>query len=109
MNKTRIVGCAFAGLVALAATDAAAWDSAPGQTPQEKRQSEAPAPATTASGPQLHWITLGTQGGPSIYGVRSEPANLLVVDGKPWIVDCGDGAMERLAAAGFSPDQVTTA
>jgi ribonuclease BN (tRNA processing enzyme) len=33
----------------------------------------------------------------------------MVVDGHPWIVDCGDGAMGRLAAAGFQPTQVSTA
>lgn len=59
--------------------------------------------------PTLSWITLGTQAGPRPNAERSQPANLLVVNGKPWIVDCGDGAMERLAAAGFSPTQVDTA
>src|SRR5215813_8608246 len=96
MIRTRIVGLAVAGLAALVTTGAAAWQSA-GQTPQ------------ATSGPQLSWITLGTQGGPSPSADRSEPANLLLVDGQPWIVDCGDGAMDRLAAAGFQPDQVHTA
>jgi glyoxylase-like metal-dependent hydrolase (beta-lactamase superfamily II) len=50
----------------------------------------------------LQWVRLGTRGGPIPGGVRSEPANLLVVGGMPWIVGCGDGAMDRLAAAGFT-------
>jgi ribonuclease BN (tRNA processing enzyme) len=57
----------------------------------------------------LSWTTLGTQGGPHPNAERSQPANLLVVDGKPWLVDCGDGALERLAAAGYDPLQVNTA
>lgn len=59
--------------------------------------------------PPLTWVTLGTQAGPLPNPERSQPANLLVVNGKPWMVDCGDGAMERLAAAGFSPAQVDVA
>jgi ribonuclease BN (tRNA processing enzyme) len=56
----------------------------------------------------LIWTTLGTQGGPILDAKRSQPANLLVVNGKPWLVDCGDGALERLAAAGYRPLQVKT-
>lgn len=63
-------------------------------------------PATARDARPLSWITLGTQSGPFPNAERSQPANLLVVKGAPWIVDCGDGAMERLAGAGFSPVQV---
>lgn len=59
--------------------------------------------------PSMSWVALGTQGGPVLAGGRAEPANLLVVDGKPWIVDCGDGAMEHLVAAGFAPKDVNVA
>jgi ribonuclease BN (tRNA processing enzyme) len=55
------------------------------------------------------WITLGTSAGPPPDPGRSKAANVLVVDGHPWMVDCGDGAMERLVAAGFGPTQVNTA
>lgn len=109
MIRGRIAGFAFAGIVALAASGAAAWQSSQGQTPQQNRETEAPAAAAAAPSPQLHWITLGTQGGPSPSGDRSEPANLLVVDGQRWIVDCGDGAMDRLAAAGYQPNGIATA
>lgn len=56
----------------------------------------------------LTWITLGTQGGPALNAQRSQPANVLLAGGKPMIVDCGDGAMERFAASGFTPTQATT-
>lgn len=110
MIRAGIVGLAFAGLAALAVSGAAvAQSSGQGQTSVGKQQSGAPLSAAAAPSPQLGWITLGTQGGPIPSGERSEPANLLVVDGKPWIVDCGDGAMDRLAAAGFNPVQVNVA
>ena len=64
----------------------------------------AQSPVATSSHP-LTWITLGTQGGPAPSAERAEPANALVVAGKPWIVDCGDGAMERFATAGYTPGQ----
>jgi ribonuclease BN (tRNA processing enzyme) len=61
---------------------------------------------TAAGNPPLTWVTLGTQAGPLPNPERSQAANLLVVKGKPWVVDCGDGAVERLAAAGYTPAQV---
>src|SRR6185437_1250160 len=72
---------------------------------------EAGTPASAKSGPgsALGWVTLGTQGGPISDGERSEPSNLLVVNGAPWIVDCGDGAMDRLGGAGFTPSQINVA
>ena len=65
--------------------------------------------ATPTPNAQLSWITLGTESGPITNAERSEPANVLLVNGNPWIVDCGDGAMERLAGAGFRPGQVNRA
>jgi ribonuclease BN (tRNA processing enzyme) len=46
-------------------------------------------------------ILLGTNGGPSASTLRSEPANLLVVDGTPYLVDAGPGVDRQIAAAGF--------
>lgn len=57
----------------------------------------------------MTWVTLGTQGGPVLAGGRAEPANILIVEDRPWIVDCGDGAMEHLVAAGFAPKDVNVA
>ncbi len=48
------------------------------------------------------WITLGTMGGPIPSPTHSQPANALVVDDNVYIVDAGDGAAGRLAAAGES-------
>jgi ribonuclease BN (tRNA processing enzyme) len=47
----------------------------------------------------LAWTTLGTAGGPVANAQRSQPANLVSAGSHHWLVDCGDGAVERLAAA----------
>jgi ribonuclease BN (tRNA processing enzyme) len=65
-------------------------------------------PTPAAPSARLTWITLGTAGGPIVQTTRSQPANLLVVAGSPWLIDCGDGASQRLASAGFAPAQVNT-
>lgn len=46
-------------------------------------------------------ILLGTYGGPKATKFRSEPANLLVVDGKPYLIDAGPGVDRQIAWAGF--------
>lgn len=62
-----------------------------------------PAPARA-----LIWTTLGTAGGPSVQADRSQPANLLDTGQSSWMIDCGDGASERLADAGLNPAQIDT-
>jgi ribonuclease BN (tRNA processing enzyme) len=48
---------------------------------------------------ETHFITLGTSGGPNARMDRSQPANLLVVNGVKTLVDAGDGVAGRLAGA----------
>jgi len=50
---------------------------------------------------QGEFVTLGTQGGPLANAVRSQPANALVLESGVYLVDVGDGAAGRLAAAGI--------
>lgn len=52
------------------------------------------------------FITLGTQGGPIASAARSQPANLLVRGADAYLVDAGDGTVQRLAAAGMRLDRV---
>ncbi|HTT13912.1 MAG TPA: MBL fold metallo-hydrolase [Burkholderiaceae bacterium] len=48
-------------------------------------------------------ILLGTKGGPRVAGSgRSNPANLLLINGTPYVVDCGSGVSRQLAAAGVA-------
>lgn len=49
------------------------------------------------------FVTLGTAGGPVAYAERSQPANLLVAPTARFLVDAGDGVVERLAALGLQP------
>jgi len=51
-------------------------------------------------------VLLGTKGGPTADPQRSEPASLLVVDGKPFLIDAGDGVARQLAKAGYAPPAV---
>lgn len=45
-------------------------------------------------------VLLGTKGGPDLSRDRSEPATVLIVDGRPYLIDCGIGTMRRLLEAG---------
>src|SRR5262245_34360635 len=58
----------------------------------------APAKAAGAE-KRTRWIFLGTKGGPRVTTGRSNPANVLLVDNVPYIVDCGPGISKRLAEA----------
>lgn len=47
-----------------------------------------------------HLVTLGTKGGPTVRTDRIQPANLLMVDGRPYVIDCGQGVTRQLVLAG---------
>jgi ribonuclease BN (tRNA processing enzyme) len=51
-------------------------------------------------------ILLGTQGGPRITGERAQPANLLVVRARPYLIDAGNGVVRQLALAHFQPADI---
>jgi ribonuclease BN (tRNA processing enzyme) len=51
-------------------------------------------------------VLLGTQGGPNYTGARGEQANALLVDGQPYLVDCGYGALAALKKAGVNHRQI---
>jgi ribonuclease BN (tRNA processing enzyme) len=44
-------------------------------------------------------VLLGTKGGPRVGGERANPANLLIVGGIPYVVDCGYGVARQLVRA----------
>ncbi len=56
-------------------------------------------PTAAAAPKRTRWIFLGTKGGPRITTGRSNPANVLLVDGVPYVVDCGAGVSKRLVEA----------
>ena len=57
------------------------------------------APALAADDKSTRWIFLGTKGGPRVGTGRSNPANVLLVDNVPYVVDCGPGVSKRLVEA----------
>ena len=60
-------------------------------------------PAKAAGEPKgTRWIILGSKGGPRVTTGRSNPANVLLVDGVPYVVDCGYGVAKRLEQAKVS-------
>lgn len=60
-------------------------------------QAPAAAPAAAPAGTVL--VTLGTQGGPVPTPARSQPANALIVNGQPYLIDAGNGVARQLALA----------
>ncbi len=51
-------------------------------------------------------ILLGTGAGPIPRKERSQPANLLIVGGRPYLIDAGNGVARQLALAGLHPSDV---
>lgn len=47
-------------------------------------------------------ILLGTAGGPRPHATRSAPAQVIVVNGAAYVIDCGNGVARQLAAAKVS-------
>ena len=56
--------------------------------------------AQTPAKPRTRVIFLGTKGGPRVGNGASNPANLVVVNDTPLVIDCGMGVSRQLVAAG---------
>jgi ribonuclease BN (tRNA processing enzyme) len=61
----------------------------------------APAVFAQADKPRTRIVFLGTKGGPRVGLGPSNPANLVVVNGTPFVIDCGMGVSHQLVAAGI--------
>lgn len=57
-----------------------------------------PAPESQAGS---HVVLLGTQGGPSINLRRNETASAVLIDGVPYLIDCGYGTLKALVRSGI--------
>lgn len=57
-------------------------------------------PAARAAPSRTRLILLGTKGGPTPNPLRAAPASLLLIDGKPHVVDCGNGVARQIVLAG---------
>jgi ribonuclease BN (tRNA processing enzyme) len=63
----------------------------------------APLRAQGPAKPKTRLVLLGTGGGPRIVAPgRSKSANLIVVNGVPYVVDCGEGVAHQLVRAGVA-------
>ena len=51
-------------------------------------------------------LMLGTGAGPPLRKNRSKPATLLVVEGRPYLIDCGIGTISRLVEAGIPSETI---
>jgi ribonuclease BN (tRNA processing enzyme) len=58
------------------------------------------APALAQARPRSKIVFLGTKGGPRVGIGASNPANLLVVNDTPIVIDCGMGVSRQLVSAG---------
>ena len=67
-----------------------------------------PAANRPAPPPGTRLVMLGTRGGPGVSLDRSETASAVVVDGVPYLVDCGYGTMRALVASGLGFQPVST-
>jgi ribonuclease BN (tRNA processing enzyme) len=57
--------------------------------------------AQTPAKPRTRIVFLGTKGGPRIGLNAANPANLVVVNDTPFVIDCGAGVSHQLLAAGI--------
>ncbi len=60
----------------------------------------APAALAQATRPRTRIVFLGTKGGPRVGVGASNPANLVVVNDTPFVIDCGMGVSRQLVNAG---------
>jgi len=106
MRETRRLGRrdVLRGLTGVAAAVASGSWGVPRALAQGGGAAAAPAPPP--KGTQL--VLLGTQGGPNVNLRRSQASNAVVVDGRPYLVDCGYGAVRSLVAAGIGYQQLGT-
>ena len=84
-------------LAGLASSTASAQTRAPGGPPPRP----APQPGTRV-------VMLGTHGGPGIERDRAQTSSAVVVDGVPYLVDCGYGSLRQLVLSTIGYQQLDT-
>lgn len=57
---------------------------------------------------RIEILFLGTAAGPPLRQDRSEPSTLLIVGGRPYLIDCGIGTMQRMLEAGIASESIKT-
>ena len=89
------------GLLAGTAATAAGFADGPAPSGALAQASGGAAPPAAAARRQgLECLVLGTKGGPRVGPGRSNPGYVFLVDGAPYLVDCGPRVTGQLVAAG---------
>lgn len=65
-------------------------------------------PGPSALPPGTHLVLLGTQAGPGVSLTRGQTASAVVVDGVPYLVDCGYGTVRQLTASNVGVGRINT-
>ena len=65
-------------------------------------------PAQRGPKPGTWLVLLGTRAGPGIDLTRGQTGSAVVVDGRPYLVDCGYGTLRQLVASNVGYLQVST-
>lgn len=65
-------------------------------------------PVGAGPNPGTWLVLLGTRGGPGIDVAHSQTASAVVVDGRPYLIDCGYGAVRQLVASNVGYLQIST-
>ena len=65
-----------------------------------------PAAGASTATSRTRVILLGTKGGPAVGRARSGPSTLLMINGVPYVVDCGYGTSRSLVTAGVALSSV---
>jgi len=107
---------ALASLAQLAGTGAALPLIASLPASRALAQTGTPAPAAStpapptrpAPQPGTRLVLLGTHGGPGIEQNRAETASAVVVDGVPYLVDCGYGSLRTLVGSTIGYQRLDT-
>ena len=76
-----------------------------GQRGQGQGGQRGQAQAAQQKGTEL--VLLGTQGGPGVSATRTQASSVVLVDGRPYLVDCGYGAIKSLVQAGLTLGNVS--
>jgi len=68
-----------------------------------------PTPPGPAAGKSGTWLVLlGTRAGPGIDLARAQTGSAVVVDGRPYLIDCGYGVLRQLVASNVGYLQIST-
>ena len=78
--------------MAMAGAAAAFW-------PLRAHAADDPSPPATSAPKKSRLILLGTAGGPTPKPNRAAPAQVVVVDNKSYVIDCGNGVARQMVLA----------